>query len=649
MTARDRILFGMDEPAPPWQTLTAGRLSVEFDGAALRSIRWKGYEVLRGIAFVVRNTHWGTYAPRIAGLDIRQRMGSFEVAYEGRVEGPDGQFCYAAKIEADGSGRLWFMAQGRSPGGFCTNRTGFVVLHPIEGAAGRALEVGHTDGTITRTAFPELVSPHQPAFGIARLRHESAPGLSAAVRFTGDAFEMEDHRNWTDASFKTYVRPLSRGYPYRIEAGETLSQEVELVVTGGAPSISPLADTVIDVHWGEPEEGRMPGIGLYADEDVLSSGWERLDAIAGLGASYVQARVDLSHSDSVKRLDQSLGLARTCRCPLQLDVIIPGTAPVPELTPLVSWVANAHPPPEALFVIPHRDFRSRPAGNAPSGEAGADAILDAVRRLFPGLRCVGGMPTGFAELNRNRPPPGIDMATHATQAVVHAADDASVMETLEALPSLIATTRSFIGAVPYRIGPATIGMPPSASAAPPVSNAGGCRVPMGLRDPRQRGLFAAAFLFGYVAAARGVEALTLAAPAGDFGLFDSAGQTLAIGVAFEIASKLSGTPRLTAAHDAPGQIAAFTGFSVRGPVLCMANLTSKPIEVRPNGPAAQWIRMIDADRLSHMPAGHIAPERLRSPVIKLDSYAVVCLSNSWGTDSDTSSGPNLTLGPRPVR
>ncbi len=626
MTARDRILFGTDEPVPPWQTLTAGRLSAEFDGAALRAIRWDGYEMLRGIAFVVRNTHWGTYAPQIAGLDIRQRMGSFEVAYEGRVEGSDGQFCYEAKIEADGSGRLWFMAQGQSPAGFCTNRTGFVVLHPIKGAAGRALEVGHADGTITRTVFPDLVSPYQPASGIARLRHEPAPGLSAAVGFTGDAFEMEDHRNWTDASFKTYVRPLSRGFPYRIEAGEVLSQEVELVVTGSAPSVPPPANAVIDVHWGESEEGRMPGIGLYADEDVLFGGWERLDAIAGLGASYVQARVDLSHADPVERLDRSLGLARACRCPLQLDVIIPGVAPVPELAPLVRWIADTCPPPEALFVIPHRDLRGRPAGNTPPGEAGADAILDAVRRLVPGLRCVGGMPTGFAELNRNRPLPGIDMVTHATQAVVHAADDASVMETLEALPSLIATTRSFIGAVPYRIGPATIGMTPSASAAAPVNNAEGCRVPMGLRDPRQRGLFAAAFLFGYVAAARGVEALTLGTPAGDFGLLDPAGRTLAIGIAFEIASKLSGTLRLTAAHDAPGQIAAFADCSVYGPALCMANLTSKPIEVRPNGPAAQWIRLIDADRLSRRTAGHIAPERLRSPVIKLDSYAVVCLS-----------------------
>ena len=49
--------------------------------------------------------------------------------------------------------------------------------------------------------------------------------------------------------------------------------------------------------------------------------------------------------------------------------------------------------------------------------------------------------------------------THATQAIVHAADDTSVMETLEALPHVIRSTRAIAGAARYRIGPASIGMP----------------------------------------------------------------------------------------------------------------------------------------------------------------------------------------------
>src|SRR3712207_7382130 len=37
------------------------------------------------------------------------------------------------------------------------------------------------------------------------LTHEAAPGLRVTCRMEGDTFEMEDQRNWTDASFKTYV------------------------------------------------------------------------------------------------------------------------------------------------------------------------------------------------------------------------------------------------------------------------------------------------------------------------------------------------------------------------------------------------------------------------------------------------------------
>ena len=36
----------------------------------------------------------------------------------------------------------------------------------------------------------------------------------------GDTFEMEDQRNWSDASYKTYVRPLALPWPYVLPAGK---------------------------------------------------------------------------------------------------------------------------------------------------------------------------------------------------------------------------------------------------------------------------------------------------------------------------------------------------------------------------------------------------------------------------------------------
>ena len=52
----------------------------------------------------------------------------------------------------------------------------------------------------------------------------------------GDTFEMEDHRNWTDASFKTYVRPLALPWPYTPPAGQAVSQSVKRHAERRAPS-----------------------------------------------------------------------------------------------------------------------------------------------------------------------------------------------------------------------------------------------------------------------------------------------------------------------------------------------------------------------------------------------------------------------------
>jgi hypothetical protein len=51
------------------------------------------------------------------------------------------------------------------------------------------------------------------------------------------------------------------------------------------------------------------------------------------------------------------------------------------------------------------------------------------------VRLGGGMLSYFTELNRKRVPGElIDFVTHCTNPIVHAADDLSVMQTLEALP-----------------------------------------------------------------------------------------------------------------------------------------------------------------------------------------------------------------------
>ena len=96
----------------------------------------------------------------------------------------------------------------------------------------------------------------------------------------------------------------------------------------------------------------------------------------------------------------------------------------------------------------------------------------------------GGMFSYFTELNRKRPPVALlDFVTHATNPIVHAADDDSVMETLEALPHITRSTRAIIGGGRYRIGPSTIAMRQNPYGARTMPNPRGERDRDGRRRP----------------------------------------------------------------------------------------------------------------------------------------------------------------------
>ena len=75
---------------------------------------------------------------------------------------------------------------------------------------------------------------------MAQATLEAAPGLRARVRMEGDAFEMEDQRQWGDASLKTYNRPLALPWPYAIRNGVELRQAGRISWTP-APAAKPVA------------------------------------------------------------------------------------------------------------------------------------------------------------------------------------------------------------------------------------------------------------------------------------------------------------------------------------------------------------------------------------------------------------------------
>ena len=94
------------------------------------------------------------------------------------------------------------------------------------------------------------------------------------------------------------------------------------------------------------------------------------------------------------------------------------------------------------------------------------------------------------------------------------------METLETLPWIFASARAMIGKVPYHIGPTSIPCRDNPYGAAVAPNPDNRRVCLSDIDPRQRGLFAAAWSLGYLSAAAraGVNAVAFGSATGPQGM-----------------------------------------------------------------------------------------------------------------------------------
>ena len=209
--------------AAPWRS---GAWSIERRGDEFADIAYDGRVVLRSVRAVVRDRNWDTAALVVDRVDESGLALTLHV----HSEGLGAELRGVVRAEVRGPGRLRLLTDLESATAFETNRTGLVVLHP-PGLAGAPLEVRHSGGTVEHSQYPVAVSPHQPAFDIAGLSW-SHQGLDAELRFAGDVFEMEDQRNWTDASYKTYSRPLALPFPYALEAGERVIQWIDVSVSG---------------------------------------------------------------------------------------------------------------------------------------------------------------------------------------------------------------------------------------------------------------------------------------------------------------------------------------------------------------------------------------------------------------------------------
>jgi D-apionolactonase len=487
-------------------------ISMDCDGQGFRSIEVDGVEVVRGVQCLMRDESWGSIVLIDPSSASWKQEGPNLVA-EWQINVLKGAITGTAKAWL-GPTSLGFELDLVPEIPVTLNRIGFVILHPLRGVAGHKFTGQTGAGAAISGEFPNNVRPDVVATDIMALTHQ-VEGITVDIEFHGDLFEMEDQRNWTDASFKTYSRPLNRPRPYQVLQGASLKQSVEFRFSG-KKQFAP-KDTRVEVR---TTATRLPSLGIACEPQWWPDLANAQEPVTLWDADFLTARILANSQEDFVWL-QDLSKMAGHQTALDLEIILPNKEPIVALANIAKNLGGLAKQPRGILAVTSEYMKSyQPAGPWPSRPDPSD-ITSKVQKLFPKSDPGYGMLTNLTELNRCPPKANSGAYVgHEIWAITHAADDRSVIETLEALTAVFATGKHISGDRKYQIGLSSIGMRTNPYGAGPVLTNDGKKHAQALVDPRHVSAFGAAYLLAVylIAAAGGVDRICLGGLGGPFAM-----------------------------------------------------------------------------------------------------------------------------------
>lgn len=473
--------------------LTAGPLTLRFCARSgmVREVRAGAVEVLRGIYAVVRDENWGTVPTNLSNVAVDQRPDGFRVSFSaGCRQGPI-DFSWLGVLTGEPDGTLCYELDGIAQNTFRRNRIGFCVLHPIRECAGRPCTVEKTDGSTGRGEFPAAISPHQPFRDIRSISHEATSDLRVTVMLEGDVFEMEDQRNWSDSSYKTYCTPLDLPFPVEVRQGTRIRQKVtvHLLPSARAAALRKIQSAGDDVVARLGRVVRVPKLGLCAASHGRRLSTLEAARLRALRLDHLRVDLKFSSPNCFAGFRQSAEEAVAMGVSLHVAFHVSDAAEL-ELARFFDELEPIRSPVAAWFIF-HRDAKVTPLD-------WLDRCKPFLKGRWPAVPIGAGTISDFAELNRQRLPPGsAEIVCYALNPQVHTFDNRSLVESLESQPQMVACAQAFAGAS-IAVAPITLKPqcnPNATTAAPPVPRG---ELPPQV-DPRQCTLFAAGWTLGSIA------------------------------------------------------------------------------------------------------------------------------------------------------
>ncbi|HET7829530.1 MAG TPA: hypothetical protein VFL03_08215 [Candidatus Limnocylindrales bacterium] len=445
--------------APAPRLLRAGPVLVELDGADLRAVRVGDAELVQRVYMAVRDAPWNTIPGVFSDWSVREDDDAFLVTFAARHTHEAIDLRWTGRIDGAADGTIRYEMDAVCHGVFEYSKIGFNVHHALDGSVGHRYRIVDAEGRSRDGALPDEIDPQRIVDGklsgmfepYREIAIEVRDGLEAVVSLEGDLLELQDHRNWADANFKSYATPLALGFPFTSRDGQRIRQ-VLTISFRGTPRPAP-APGPVRIEVGE-RLGRMPAIGLGQ-----ASHGERLTAreaalIAAARPAHLRVDVVAADPSDLATLDRAVADAEAIGVPLELAV----HANDADGEALAALAARLRTTPVAVARVL---VYQRIAGySAMSGCTPGTTVALVRRHLEPVTGPVpfaGGTNQAFSDINRDRPTdPAIGAVCFSLCPTVHAADDRSIVENVAGAAEVVRMAATFADGRPIVVSPVTI-------------------------------------------------------------------------------------------------------------------------------------------------------------------------------------------------
>lgn len=569
--SENRLLYGFDETLPLTHTLRAGPFSVLYENGALRYIKYGENEIIRIIYISLRDKNWGTHVPIIHNQKIISSEKSFMIEYDCRYE-ENGKtiFTWNAKITGDEKGKIVFSAHGETINDLLKNRSGFCVLHPIKNTSGESLVVTHSDMSKEKISFPKAIAPFVPATDITKLRWTNN-AHEYVIEMKGEVFEMEDHRNWTDTSFKSYCTPLSIPFPVQLNKGDTIDQQIIFYPLDDLAAAHEGVNTEIKLSVDEATEHIFPLIGTDASTDISSLSKKTILELRKIKFDYYTIEVNPEDNNWQDSFSKAIEVLRQ----LEFDLFVKlklGDEFESEFTAFTDVVVkNKIDVKYLLLVSRDHHFTSQPA---------IDWAEKEIKKIFPAVHLGIGTETNFTELNRNRKEArNIDFVSYAIHPQEHAFDNLSLIENVESQSDTVQTAKIIYPNKKIFISPVTLRRRINPYAYHAKDRAWSNEQK---NDPRQISLWNAGWVLGSLKylIESGASAISYFQAAGKQGIMDENGSPFPVATLLEFICRLKNATIVRTSVNDPLKCSCLLMKEKEKKYLLLANHTNDSIKIK---------------------------------------------------------------------